>query len=341
MATYPHQRTATTARFSATIPQDLDQPLLALTQELEAAIAYEKHNEEDKFQAQICLAWLYWNNSDYQNAKTIVPMTVPSSAHGKRVSDWTTVCIVKSAFFRASSEEGLQNLQDVPAVYEACLNSLDSLSAPTLGNVEFCFWWERFFSRCCGCFYGIFQEDIEARRRNIDTRACLQAFRLWSSNWEHLAGTVSNSSSSATQKRDQRLLVWRSYYHVLSEILQQGYHYALPTRVESTQNGILTVAQNKRKLLCLELYKVEAQYEAMLLHQVSFPEASKANTDVDDWVNSLIANWRVICGPNWQESDLGQCGKRGASRRVLEVKPWPIKRTDRTDIASPSTKQQH
>lgn len=294
--------------------------------DLEAAIAYEKHNEEEKFQAQTCLAWLHWNNSDYQKARAVVPRAVPISAHGKGVSEWTTVCIVKSAFFRASSEEGLQNLQDVPTVYEACLNNLDSLSAPRSGNVEFCFWWERFFSRCCGCFYGIFQEDLEARGKSIDTKACLQAFRLWSSNWEHLAGTLSNDTPSAKQKREQRLLVWRSYYHVLSEILQNGYHYPVPIKVvEPVRNRAAKLANKEHKLLFLELQKVEAQYEAILLRQVSFPEASRTNNDVEDWVNSLIANWSVTCGPDWHEDDLGQGGKSGASRRVLEVRiPVPI-----------------
>ena len=319
IATQPVQKADTAIKPTNAQSDKPEKSLLPLIRELEAAIQFEKHNVEDKFQAQTCLAWLYWNDSDYRNAKAAVSQNIPLASGGGTLSDWTTVCIIKAAFFRASSEEGLANLKDVPTTYEACLNNLQSLSAPSSGIVEFCFWWERFFSRCCGCFYGVFLEKYQAKRRNIDTRACLHAFRAWALNWEHLAGTANSASESAKQKRNQRLLIWKSYYHVLSATLQHGHPYPLSTNTSTLGSLSSNGVPSQRNLLLLELEKVDAQYQSILLRQVSFPKASERNTDVEEWADSLMSNWSIICGPDWQEEDLNQGGKFVTTRRVLDV----------------------
>jgi hypothetical protein len=33
----------------------------------------------------------------------------------------------------------------------------------------------------------------------------------------------------------------------------------------------------------------------------------------------VISNWEVLCGPEWQDSDLGEGGQNAVSRNVLDV----------------------
>ena len=69
----------------------------------------------------------------------------------------------------------------------------------------------------------------------------------------------------------------------------------------------------------LELKKVEATYESILLKESSFPRADQANSNIESWVDQMMANWRVMCGHTWQNEDLGEGGKASLGRGVLEV----------------------
>ena len=69
----------------------------------------------------------------------------------------------------------------------------------------------------------------------------------------------------------------------------------------------------------LELKKVEATYESILLKESKFPRADQANSHIESWVDQVMANWSVMCGDTWQNEDLGEGGKASLGRGVLEV----------------------
>ncbi|TKA75560.1 hypothetical protein B0A49_03594 [Cryomyces minteri] len=68
-----------------------------------------------------------------------------------------------------------------------------------------------------------------------------------------------------------------------------------------------------------ELKQAETSYEGLLLKETRFPEASQTNREVEAWVGSVIANWRVLCGPTWQDEELGEGGKGAVGRGVLDI----------------------
>ncbi|KAG9631869.1 hypothetical protein KCV04_g9651, partial [Aureobasidium melanogenum] len=43
------------------------------------------------------------------------------------------------------------------------------------------------------------------------------------------------------------------------------------------------------------------------------------NEEVEQWTNSIISNWSILCGPGWREVDLGEGGKAAVSRSTLDV----------------------
>ena len=218
-----------------------------------------------------------------------------------------------------SSEEALGKRDSIHMVYEACLQSLESLPSLFAGSPEYNFWWERFFSRCCGSFYGFFREDVKAKKRTPDPHLCLAAFRSWAKHWgSPQSASMDTTSRSAVSKQTQRRLVWKSYYNLLSEIVQLDLPYYPVSQAQNVSEK--PSFANHRSLQYLELKKVEAVYEGILLKEVSFPEANKINTEVDEWVDTVMSNWSILCGSNWEDDDLGAAGKGTVGRSALEVR---------------------
>lgn len=98
--------------------------------------------------------------------------------------------------------------------------------------------------------------------------------------------------------------VWRAYYDTLSVLLQ---------------NDMVQPIFHSKSQQRAELKSVEATYEAILLEEVSFPRADQVNAQVESWVDQVMANWRIMCGPTWLEGDLGKSDKAALGRGVLEV----------------------
>ena len=97
---------------------------------------------------------------------------------------------------------------------------------------------------------------------------------------------------------------WGYYYNTLSVLLQR----------ETTQHVF-----DSRLQQGIELKKVEASYESILLKETKFPRADQANSQIESWVDQVMANWRIMCGHTWQDEDLGEGGKAALGRGVLEV----------------------
>lgn len=68
-----------------------------------------------------------------------------------------------------------------------------------------------------------------------------------------------------------------------------------------------------------ELKRVETSYENLLIKETQFPRASESNREIEAWVDSAMDNWRLLCGPTWSDDDLGEGGKEGVARSVLDI----------------------
>ncbi len=170
--------------------------------------------------------------------------------------------------------------------------------------------------------------------REIDvTNATLAPFRIWADLW-HCGSknqTPGPSIRSARNRDVPKRLVWRGYYDILSAILQKGTEYpTIAQRPSSSANEMLAdnfkLSENPRLQQVIELRRVEGEYEAILLREVSFPKANEAATEVESWADQVVTNWRMISSPRWADDDLGKGGKEALSRNVLAVSATVVSR---------------
>lgn len=136
----------------------------------------------------------------------------------------------------------------------------------------------------------------------------LKAFRLWSAHPSVKQWVSSNGShAEGTAEPASKARVWKSYYDLLTNLVQHDLPYLPPT------------SGPERPLLANEIRRVESICENNLLREVKFPTANARSPQVEDWVEQVIQNWEVLCGPHWRDEDLGEGGQNAVGRNVLDV----------------------
>jgi hypothetical protein len=154
-------------------------------------------------------------------------------------------------------------------------------------------------------------DQVTKRPQYSDPRhadIALRLLRLWASHPAVKQGVSTNNASNVDGFNPApRASVWTAYYKLLTAVLQNGVTYTGPNDGPD------------RPQLSSELRRVETIYERNLLSEVMFPTASSQNSQVEEWVEQVISNWQVLCGPEWQDSDLGEGGQNAVGRNVLEV----------------------
>lgn len=149
----------------------------------------------------------------------------------------------------------------------------------------------------------------------IGSADALRMYRYWSRFWE---GT-SRSGVVDTANGRYRRLAWKAYYDSLSAILRHDLAYH-PEASPSTSEKLPIQNQASIRLRQrAELKRVETVYEGLLIKETQFPKASETNHEIELWVDSVMDNWRLLCGPTWSNDDLGEGGKEGVARSVLDV----------------------
>lgn len=183
------------------------------------------------------------------------------------------------------------------------------LSGGKLGssNAQFLSWTETLLCK------GAIMASEEARNTSpySDPRhveIALRLFRLWAAlpavKQGLTAPTPSHLDASTSLSRTS---IWKAYYGFLTTVLQHELAYVAPNDGPD------------RPQLASELRRIEAICENNLLREVKFPTASSNNSEVEEWVEQVISNWEVLCGPHWQDQDLGEGGQNTVGRNVLDV----------------------
>lgn len=136
----------------------------------------------------------------------------------------------------------------------------------------------------------------------------LKSFRLWAaqvdSKHERIIFTVNDNEPGGVLSRTR---MWKAYYGFLSGLLQHDVPYPPSSDVSS------------RVEQAIELRRVETNYENELLRTIHFPDATESNQLVEDWVEQVMHNWEVLCGPDWRDDELGEGGQNAVGRNVLDV----------------------
>jgi hypothetical protein len=204
----------------------------------------------------------------------------------------------------------------------------------TLGSYspEFRVWTERAFSRMVAVAM-----KSKPLGEAMDLQSMLQMFHLWLSLFRYTPVNpklpvpyepprqTPSLVELGTEVDYSRWDVWMSYYETLSEILRLGYFYS-PKYTETKPEILFTVDSlsdeeylNVRLQQRAEIKKVEASIEAKLLEETRFPKANERNARVERWIDAVVQNWRIMCGPSWQDEELGEGGKNAIARGILDV----------------------
>lgn len=116
---------------------------------------------------------------------------------------------------------------------------------------------------------------------------------------------LTGGSASKTGQEDIAVArVWKAYYDTLSTLTQL-----------QVGSPVFDSKSNQHS----ELKHVEATYESLMLKETSFPKANQASTEIESWVDQVMANWRAMCGPDWQETNYGPGGKAHLGKGILDV----------------------
>jgi hypothetical protein len=277
---------------------------------------------QDAFQATVCLAWLHYVLDEPGLAVARLPKDMAAVATKMQhavPTDWTRVCIVKGAFLKGSSHEKTGSLEEAVASFASALPWLSSKPA-TNETAQFKMWAEHLLVRLCHL-----SDQSSDAATHTDLAHALQAFRSWANYWETTAKSGGPEGADAAIYRRQ---AWKAYYDTLSAMLRLG----MPYESESVSADHATekprLLPHSRLQQRAELNKVETIYESLLLNETHFPKASENNTEIEQWIDSAIENWRVFCGPSWTDADLGAGGKEAVGRCMLDVGYPPILREE-------------
>lgn len=185
------------------------------------------------------------------------------------------------------------------------------LSSQTGESAQFRMWSESLLSRLCQL-----SDQSVGSNTLIGSSEALQTFRAFAKSFE---GAERTTTSDTADHAKSRRLAWKSYYDTLSTIV----HHNLPYEAGTVQTTSEKPATDDRTALRLqqraELKRVETTYENLLIKETHFPKASESNREIEVWVESVISNWRVLCGASWTDSDLGEGGQEGVGRSVIDV----------------------
>lgn len=177
----------------------------------------------------------------------------------------------------------------------------------TTANAQFLNWSE------CLLGKGALTANEEATRQTpypdsklVETTQRL--FRLWAAHPAVKQGISSHNTSNAdTSSPVSRASVWKAYYGFLTAGLHDGLPYTAP------MDG------PERPQLANELRRVGSICDGNLLREAKFPTASSHNAQIEEWVEQVISNWEILCGPHWSDEDLGEGGQNAIGHSVLDV----------------------
>lgn len=286
-----------------------------LIPKLQAAIGAEKKYAEDAYAARVCLAEIHRiRGSDGQEALRVLEGSNRLQGKGESSAalGWLEVCEVREVFIRGSILETSGESDEAHRLYVSFASR-----APGSRTVELRRWTERVLARACMSV--VSKADYHAISWYSDALCCFQA---WSDFWQRVS---SPDSPDTSHLEIPRRTIWRMYYELLSRILDQGLIYApahttasnllmLPSE-DLSDVQLSTARLRQRKAL----RQVESTYESLLLNETQFPKASQANTEVEEWVERVIGNWKIFCGSQWTAAELGDGGQAAVSRSVLDI----------------------
>ncbi|KAL4788060.1 hypothetical protein BJX76DRAFT_353614 [Aspergillus varians] len=296
---------------SAARPSSSSSNLPELIPSLLSTIDKADGSKHEIFQAQVCLGWVHHTLNEPGLAAARLPKDFKDeldslTAGGEELSPWTRVCFAKGCYIKGAAQHSVSGPQDALQTFNSLAPWLGSTSLGSSSN-QFLYWSEKILTEGASIAGDQVCKDI-CKAGDELVSSSLRLFRAWSSHPAVKPGTPSHGpQTESSSKPISKYSIWKSYYDVLSAVLVHGLLYTSPA------DG------PERPQLANELRRVEAICEANLLHDVAFPTANSGDKSVEAWVEQVIQNWRILCGPQWHDEELGEGGQHALGENVLDI----------------------
>jgi tetratricopeptide (TPR) repeat protein len=264
---------------------------------------------EDVLQAQTCAAWKHWVLSEPDLAVPALPQDISAAVQnltgiGKTTSAWTDICLIKAAYIKGTAQSQTGNASDALQTFKPFVPWIDNIKARLSGQTQLSYWSEQMLAQMA--FVASTNLDLFAMHSDTRIGIALQAFRLWA-DLSTRSKEISHTTFGNSQVHLSNLHILKGYYDLVSRLLQHDFSYPRTDEVRP------------RSRQATELRNVERMYENELLRRSRFPKAQESNAPIEDWVEQVIGNWELLCGPNWREVDLGEGGCNAVGRNVLDI----------------------
>ncbi|KAK7534322.1 filamentation protein-like protein [Phyllosticta citribraziliensis] len=296
--------------------------LRTLIDPLAAALGAETTHKQDVFAAAVCLAWIHSVLDEPDLTLSRLPANFEDKIAELNTGDesltgWTQVCIIKGAYLKGSAQKTLGSTAEATQSYKSVFRFL-SQNILSSASPQLKCWSEALLAHLC-----IYQDISRPGARVEEFNQSIQTFRLWSrvtDNGKALFGGLDGSDPP-----NMRRAVWKAYYGSLSVILRRRTLYtgssdpADPLMRDDAEHASEEQYISAKLHQRSELRLAESVYEALLLKEKLFPKASENNEEIDSWAESVMRNWRVLCGPTWTDDELGEGGKAGVGKCVLDI----------------------
>ncbi|PSS00987.1 hypothetical protein BD289DRAFT_423119 [Coniella lustricola] len=296
-----------TAKSDRISPQDLE--VVSQLPKLEELVEEEQTYAEDRFQAQVSAGWLLWVTGEYDIAYARLPETLDETTVETldNLSEWTRVCIIKSAYLRANCLARQSKEAQALGVFEATIPPVTHTWNNHGSRKELRYWTELLLTEYCMLSNGCHAQG----QVSLEEGNSLACFRSWARWWDISRGSTI-SGGYGLQGSVPRRRIWFDYFQALTTILQQDLAYPTAYPTLSTEDTL-------RCQLWLELSQVQNAYENLLLSETSFPRADEDREEVEVFVQMLMQNWTILTGRGWKDQDLGSDTKAGVTLSVLET----------------------
>ncbi|KAJ5908433.1 hypothetical protein N7495_001115 [Penicillium taxi] len=268
---------------------------------------------QEILQTQVCLGQIHWTLNEPGLAAGRLPKNFTStveallSTEHQGLSAWTEVCLMKGCYIKACAQATGTTIGETLETFASLAAWLESGQLTASSNSQFLSWAEMLLGK------GATMASEEARKVSpySDPRyveIALRLFRLWSVHPSVKQGLPSPKVAYADESdQPSRTSIWKTYYAFLTLVLQDGLLYVPP------------LDGPERPQFASELRRIEGICEGNLLREAKFPAAHSDNFPVEKWVEQVIGNWEVLCGPRWQDQDLGEGGQISVGRNVLDI----------------------
>jgi tetratricopeptide (TPR) repeat protein len=297
--------------------------LLDLTPKLVQAVETEQTLFEDAFQANVALHEIYFLRAEWSTVlgglKTNVWSEVsPFARSPAELNPNTRLAVIKYCYFLGVATEQKVSPESALNVYSQALSAIDQAPVNLASLSEYRTWAARLLGRI---------STLQSTQGHTSTlssaNAALVSYRAWARIWTgDSASKIAAPSYSLGPYDVSNKDVWAMYYNFLSFVLSTDLVYTSsaesPLAVYDSDyptSGLAKMRLRQRS----ELKQVETAYESVLLYKIKFPQANQSNEEVEQWANSVISNWSILCGPRWREIDLGDGGKAAVSRSTLDI----------------------